>query len=109
MVSYWTGSAPGPTESHAPGVWCGHADPLLIGLLSSLRKPSASADLIKFLQSLPDGRKRRGVRYPQWLLLLMAIIGILSGCRSDRDLERLAKRGHQECCSALGMELPKAP
>jgi hypothetical protein len=33
----------------------------------------ANADLIAFLQALPEGRKRRGVRYPQWLLLLMAI------------------------------------
>jgi len=37
---------------------------------------TASSDLIAFLQSLPEGRKRRGVRYPQWLLLLMAIFGI---------------------------------
>jgi len=56
-----------------------------------LANPAATADLIAFLQALPEGRKRRGVRYPQWLLLLMAILGILSGCRSARDLERFAK------------------
>jgi len=49
-----------------------------------LADPAASADLIAFLQALPEGRKRRGVRYPQWLLLLMAILGSLSGCRSAR-------------------------
>jgi len=38
-----------------------------------LADPAATADLIAFLQALPEGRKRRGVRYPQWLLLLMAI------------------------------------
>lgn len=68
-----------------------------------------SADLIAFLQALPEGRKRRGVRYPQWLLLLMAILGILSGCRSARDLERFAKRHHQAFGSALDLELPNAP
>jgi hypothetical protein len=52
-----------------------------------LADPPATADLIAFLQALPEGRKHRGVRYPQWLLLLMAILGILSGCRSARDLE----------------------
>ena len=71
--------------------------------------PAASADLIAFLQALPEGRKRRGVRYPQWLLLLMAIFGILSGCRSARDLERFAKRHHQAFGAALDLELPKAP
>ena len=45
---------------------------------------SPSPDLIGFLQALPEGRQRRGVRYPQWLLLLMAILGILSSCRSAR-------------------------
>ncbi len=50
-----------------------------------------------------------GVRYPQWLLLLMAILGILSGCRSARDLEPFAKRHHQAFGAALGLELPKAP
>jgi hypothetical protein len=74
-----------------------------------LADPAATADLIAFLQALPERRKRRGVRYPQWLLLLMAILGILSGCRSARDLERFAKRHHQAFGSALDLELPKAP
>jgi len=32
------------------------------------------------------------VRYPQWFLLLVAVLGILSGCRSSSDLEAFAKR-----------------
>ncbi|MCP9801926.1 transposase family protein [Synechococcus sp. RedBA-s] len=74
-----------------------------------MAQPAATADLIAFLQSLPEGRKRRGVRYPQWLLLLMAILGILSGCRSARDLERFAKRHRQAFSTALGLELQNAP
>jgi hypothetical protein len=68
-----------------------------------LADPGATADLIAFLQALPEGRKRRGVRYPQWLLLLMAIFGILSGCRSARDPERFAKRHHQAFGAALDL------
>jgi hypothetical protein len=74
-----------------------------------LADPAATADLIAFLQALPEGGKRRGVRYPQWLLLLMTILGILSGCRSAKDLERFAKRHHQTFGAALGLEMPKAP
>ena len=33
-----------------------------------------------------------GVRYLQWLLFLMAILGILSGWRTARDLQRFAIR-----------------
>ena len=49
------------------------------------------------------------MRYPQWLLLLMTILGILSGCRSARDLERFAKRHHKAFTMALDVDMPKAP
>jgi hypothetical protein len=38
--------------------------------------------LVSFLNAIPDGRFRR---YPR-CLLLMAVLGILSGCPSSRDL-----------------------
>ena len=40
---------------------------------------AAPDDLISFLKVIPDGRYRRGVRYPQWFLLLVAVLGTLSG------------------------------
>jgi hypothetical protein len=49
------------------------------------------------------------VRYPQWLLLLIAILGILSGGRSARALERLARCHDQAFGAALNLELPNAP
>ena len=48
---------------------------------------------------------RRGVRFPQWFLLLVAVLGILSGCQSLRDLERFATRHHAALNQALGLEL----
>ncbi len=49
-------------------------------------------DLISYLKVIPDGRMRRGVRFPAWYLLQVAVLGILSGCQSLRDLERFASR-----------------
>ena len=49
-------------------------------------------DLISFLVAIPDARMRRGVRIPAWYLLLVAVLGILSGCQSLRDLEQFARR-----------------
>jgi hypothetical protein len=37
---------------------------------------NASAVLISYLKAIPEGRMRRGVRFPQWFLLLVAVLGI---------------------------------
>ena len=54
---------------------------------------------------MPDPRRRRGVRSPSWYLLLVTVLGILSNCRSLRDLERFAERHHQVLTEAVGIEL----
>jgi hypothetical protein len=66
-------------------------------------------DLISFLQAIPDARMRRGVRIPAWYLLLVAVLGILSGCQSLRGLKRLARRHHGALIKSLGLELRRPP
>jgi hypothetical protein len=78
--------------------------------LSQPHVPTADqADLIGFLQGLPEGRKRRGICYPQWFLLLVAILGILSGCSSVKDLERFAARHHGALNAVLGLDRKGSP
>ena len=69
----------------------------------------APDDLISFLKAIPHGRYRRGVRYPQWFLLLVAVLGILSGCRSSRDLEAFARRHREALNQALGLDFRRWP
>jgi hypothetical protein len=69
----------------------GLAEPGSIGLgqrewlIPMSQSPDAAADqtdasdLISFLRAITDGRSRRGVRSLQWFLLLVAVVGILSG------------------------------
>jgi hypothetical protein len=45
-------------------------------LASPLENPAAATDLISFLKALLDCRLRRGIRYPQWWMLLVAILAI---------------------------------
>ena len=66
-------------------------------------------DLISFLQAIPDSRMRRGFRIPAWYLLLVAVLGILSGSQSLRDLERFARRHHAVLGKELGLELRRPP
>jgi hypothetical protein len=50
--------------------------------------PATDHDLISFLRAISDTRMRRDIRIPAWCLLLVAVLGILSGCQSLRDFER---------------------
>jgi hypothetical protein len=50
-----------------------------------------------------------GIRIPAWYLLLVAVLGILSGCESLRDLERFARRHHAVLGEQLGLELRRPP
>ena len=70
---------------------------------------ATALDLIGYLRSIPDARMRRGVRFPAWYLLLVAVLGILSGCQSLRDLERFAIRHHAVLTEALGVKLRRPP
>lgn len=45
------------------------------------------------------------MRYPQWFLLLVAVLGILSSCRSSRDREAFA-RWHRQ---VLGLDFKLWP
>jgi hypothetical protein len=42
----------------------------------SFENYSTSHDLISFFRAIPDGHIRRGLRHPQWFLLLMPVLGI---------------------------------
>ena len=46
----------------------------MASLATPLQTTAAATDLISFLKALPDCRMRRGVRFPQWWMLLVAIL-----------------------------------
>ena len=66
-------------------------------------------DLISYLKEIPDACMRRGVRIPARYLLLVAVLGIMSGCQRLRDLERFAIRHHSVLSEALGIDLRRPP
>ena len=52
---------------------------------------------------------RRGVRFPQWWMPLVAILSILSGQGSLVGMERFAKRHCQMLNELLGTDCGKSP
>jgi len=71
--------------------------------------PADASDLISFLKALPDCRMRRGIRFPQWWMLLVAILSILGGQGSLVGMERFAKRHRQTHNELLGADFGKSP
>jgi hypothetical protein len=71
--------------------------------------PAVASDLISFLKALPDCRMHRGIRFPQWWLLLVAILSILSGQGSLVGMERFAKRHSQTLNDLLGTDFGRLP
>jgi len=52
---------------------------------------------------------RRGIHFPQWQMLLVAILSILSGQGSLVGMERFAKRHRQTLNELLGTDFGKSP
>ena len=52
---------------------------------------------------------RRGVRFPQWWMLLVAILAILSNQGSLLGMERFAKRHRKTLNELLGTHIAKPP
>jgi hypothetical protein len=75
----------------------------------SVQGHAAATDLISFLKALPDCRMRRGIRFPQWWMLLVAILAILSGQGSLLGMERFAKRHRKTLNALLGTHIAKSP
>ena len=67
------------------------------------------ASLIQSLQEIKDFRTSQGRRYPLWLILLLVIMGTISGCRSYYALEDFGTRHYQAVSEKLGLEVTRLP
>lgn len=65
--------------------------------------------LIEQLKTIPDWRRGRAVQYPLWLMLLMSLLGVMSGYSSLRGLEGFMQRHAQEAAQLFGLAKAKLP
>lgn len=65
--------------------------------------------LIDILKTIEDYRSPRGRRYPLWLILLLAILGTLSGCKGYKALEDFCLRHYGAVCECLGIAIKRLP
>ena len=67
------------------------------------------ANLITSLQEIRDFRASRGRRYPLWLILLLVVMGTISGCRSYYALEDFGARHYGAVSEQLGLTVTRLP
>ena len=68
-----------------------------------------SSSLIAALQNIEDYRAARGRRYPLWVMLLLVILGTLSGCYGYAALEDFCVRHYQGLCGQLVITYQRLP
>lgn len=68
-----------------------------------------AVNLIQSLQEIKDFRTSRGRRYPLWLILLLVVMGALSGCRSYYALEDFGVRHYGAVSKKLGITVTRLP
>ena len=67
------------------------------------------ANLITSLQEIRYFRAFQGRRYPLWLILLLVIMGTISGCRSYYALEDFGARHYEAVSRKLGLKVTRLP
>ncbi|MBW4691363.1 MAG: transposase family protein [Lyngbya sp. HA4199-MV5] len=65
--------------------------------------------LIEALKTIPAGRRGRKVPYPLWLMLLMRLLGMMSGYSSFRGLEDFMQRHAAEVAARFGCSKAQLP
>ena len=68
-----------------------------------------AVNLIQSLQKIKDFRASRGRRYPLWLILLLIVMGTISGCRSYYALEDFGTRHYGAVSEKLGLTVTRLP
>ncbi len=65
--------------------------------------------LIDYLKQIPDERKASGRRHPLWLILLIIILGIMSGCWGYRGLGRFVERHRRQLIETFKIPQARVP
>ena len=67
------------------------------------------ANLIESLQEIRDFRAAQGRRYPLWLILLLVVMGTISGCLRYYALEDFGARHYGAVSEKLGRAVTRLP
>ena len=70
---------------------------------------NSDKSLINYLKEVPDERDPHGRRHPLWLILLIMIMGIMSGSWGYRELGRFVERHRRELIDIFQISRAEMP
>ena len=70
---------------------------------------TTSRHLLDILAEVPDSRNNRGKRHPLSAILGLAVIAMMSGCRSSAAIAEWGRTYHTDLAKALGFKRRKTP
>lgn len=73
------------------------------------QKQGDKNNLFRLLQELKDYRRKQGLMYPLPIVLLIAIMGIMSGAKSERSISRFAENNKKDLIKYLQLKRKKIP
>ncbi|MFP4694153.1 MAG: transposase family protein [Halothece sp.] len=65
--------------------------------------------LVEYLKQIPEFRDPRGCRHPLWLVLLLIIMGIMSGYYGYRGIGRFVERHRRALSQVLEIRGAQVP
>jgi hypothetical protein len=68
-----------------------------------------SKSLMEYLKGLSDVRKEKGKRHEQEVILVIIIMGLMMGCKSMREISRLAEQNREKLLEKMPLHRGKIP
>jgi len=66
-------------------------------------------NILELLKTLKDHRRKEGQRHPKEIVLLIIIMGIMTGAKGERAIARFAQNNRKNLIKALGIERKEVP
>lgn len=70
---------------------------------------SKQQNIFELLKALKDHRRKEGQRHPKEVVLLIIIMGVMTGAKGERAIDRFAQNNKKALIKALGIERKEVP
>lgn len=74
-----------------------------------MNQKQKESNIIELIKTLPDYRRKQGLRHPLEVVLLIIIMAIMAGAKGERAIARFAKNNKKDLIKTLKIERKEIP